>query len=205
MRKLLESKAFWMIIIFVAAMFIVEIDYMDYIPGDITFARWIQHQLPHNLIWATWLSDLGALPWSIVLLAIAFVSTWIMCSLPLASMSLVAFVGAWLIDKGLRYLVFQPRPPAHLIHVFHSTPGSAFPSTTALTYMATIGFIMVMALKSTQSTLVKTLITLACLIILVAVFLARIALGAHWPSDIIVSYLIVLLWLMILTSRIHKT
>src|SRR3989338_5840162 len=109
MKQLLESKALWLMIIFIAAMFIVEIDYVDYIPGDIALARWIQHLLPHNTDWAVWLSNLGGLPWSIVLLAIAFSSIWAMCSLPLASMSLLAFVGAWLIDKGLRYLVFQPR------------------------------------------------------------------------------------------------
>ena len=66
--------------------------------------------------------------------------------------------------------------------------GFAFPSIFGLIYVSTFGYIALLALARTRGT-AAILISVACALVLLVCASARIVLGAHWPSDLWVAYL----------------
>jgi undecaprenyl-diphosphatase len=93
--------------------------------------------------------------------------------------------------------------------VIGAPKGFSFPSTFALVYSTTIGALApAAALWSRRPG--RGAIVATCVILLVLGGLARIALGAHWPSDIFATYAVGLVWSAILLrliagSPIHRT
>jgi membrane-associated phospholipid phosphatase len=99
----------------------------------------------------------------------------------------------WVLGKWLGPWVARPRPSPDLVHVAEKLSGYSFPSLFALTYASTIGFLALLFARKTSGTL-RAAVLLACGVLLLMGWVARIDLGAHWPSDVILSYLIGLLW-----------
>jgi membrane-associated phospholipid phosphatase len=169
-----------------------------YFPGDREVTLFLQSLAPQDTTWAQWITKLATYPWYLVLVGLAFGLAWILHGSSAAILSLISFAGLLLVDKGLRLFVFRPRPSPELVHVDTALMGSSFPSTSALIYMATIGFVGVLAFKALRrGVLPVSSIVLSC-IALILVFIARVTLGAHWPSDILISYLIGLIWILLL-------
>jgi membrane-associated phospholipid phosphatase len=83
--------------------------------------------------------------------------------------------------------------------VFRPLSGYSFPSLFALRYAATFGFLAVLATVKSVG-MVRTFVLIGCVALLILGFVARVALAAHWPSDVIISYLIGLLWASFLVS-----
>jgi len=94
-------------------------------------------------------------------------------------------------------LVARPRPSPDLVRVAEKLSGYSFPSIFALTYASTIGFLVVLFARKAAGELRITAIVICCVFLLIG-WAARIALGAHWPSDVILSYLIGFLWAYLL-------
>jgi membrane-associated phospholipid phosphatase len=67
----------------------------------------------------------------------------------------------------------------------------------ALTYASTLGYLAIQAARK-KSGLLWAILLFVCCAFLITGGLARIVLGAHWPSDIVISYLIALLWALFL-------
>jgi undecaprenyl-diphosphatase len=103
----------------------------------------------------------------------------------------------WLLGPWLNGLIARPRPSANLVQVVGAFSGYSFPSSLALTYASTFGFVAVLA-ANVRSVFPRGAVVTLCCAALVVGGAARIALGAHWPSDIILSYLIALLWASLL-------
>lgn len=182
----------------IAVVGISLINKLAYFPGDIQVAKIIQGNLSVNLSWAAWLSKLAEFPWYIILLALSALLAWLCHSFRSGLFVFISFAGLWSLDKLLRLVVFQPRPSSNLIHVVKALPGSAFPSTAAFIYMATFGFLLFLTLKTYQKSVFNKIIFFVSLFILTTVFFARVALGAHWPSDLLLSYLIGIIWISLL-------
>ncbi len=160
-----------------------------WLPGDPALARLVQATLPASPGWAEAVSALGGFPavW-LLLVATAAGAAWLRGGRGVVAVAL-SFAGMVLLDRLLRHLVFQPRPEPGLIRVVGHPPGSAFPSTFALLFGATIGCFLFCAASRR-----RWLLVVAAVLALVLGFAARIALGAHWPSDVLVSYFAALLW-----------
>jgi membrane-associated phospholipid phosphatase len=75
--------------------------------------------------------------------------------------------------------------------------GYSFPSIFGLTYASTIGFLAALFTRKASGVL-RIAVIIVCGLLLLFGFAARIALGAHWPSDVMLSYLIGLLWAALL-------
>jgi membrane-associated phospholipid phosphatase len=66
--------------------------------------------------------------------------------------------------------------------------GYAFPSIFGLIYGATFGYAGALALVRSRG-VARTALCVVALIFLVGGIDARVVLGAHWPSDLVASYL----------------
>jgi PAP2 superfamily. len=163
-------------------------------PGDVALTRGVQAILPAGPHWALWVSSWATAPREFVLVAIAVLLGALFGGWRVGLLAIPSFIGMWLMDRLLRLFILQPRPTAALVHV-HGVPppGSAFPSTFALIYGATFGFLLMLALLRLRGAPRVLLLVVGGLPLLIGAA-ARLVLGAHWPSDLLVSYLIALAW-----------
>jgi undecaprenyl-diphosphatase len=192
----LKKKA-WVGLLSVAVLLIIGARYSGYFPGDVAVTRLLQWITPTSTGWAQWISSTAKFPWNLVLLALTIGFSWKLAGWRAALLALAGFVGMWILGKYLGPLVARPRPSPNLVHVAEKLSGYSFPSIFALTYASTIGFLAVLFSRKASGVLRVTVITVCGLLLLVGCA-ARIALGAHWPSDVILSYAIGLLWAALL-------
>ena len=192
----LKEKA-WMALFAVTILLIIGARYFSYFPGDVAATRFVQSIAPVSTSWAQWISSTAKFPWNLVLLAVTVGVSWWLAGWRAALLALASFAGMWLLGKWLGPLVARPRPSANIVHVVDKLSGYSFPSIFALTYASTIGFLVVLFARKAAGELRITAIVICCVFLLIG-WAARIALGAHWPSDVILSYLIGLLWAYLL-------
>lgn len=183
----------WMVPLAAALLFTVGAKYSPYFPGDVAVTRFVQWITPASTGWAQWISSTAKFPWNLVLLAVTVGLSWKLAGWRAALPALASFAGMWVLGKWLGPWVARPRPSPDLVYVAEKLSGYSFPSLFALTYASTIGFLALLFARKTSGTL-RAAVLLACGVLLLMGWVARIALGAHWPSDVILSYLIGLLW-----------
>jgi membrane-associated phospholipid phosphatase len=172
--------------------------FFPFFPGDVAVARFIQSLAPQKQGWAVWLTSTARAPQSYVLLGIVFVLAWVISGWRAACLAVASFVAMSFLGQWINPLIARPRPSPRLIHVAGSLSGYSFPSTFALVYASTVGFLAaVAAFRSKQRQAVRLILFLCCVVLLIAGGVARITLGAHWPSDILLSYFIVFVWIVL--------
>ena len=126
-------------------------------------------------------------------MALIFALSWVLAGWRAALLSILSLVGMWVLGAVLGPIIARPRPSPELVRVFRPLTGSSFPSLFALRYAATFGFLAVLVTEKTSGALRPVLLTV-CGALLMLGFVARVALAAHWPSDVIISYYLGLLW-----------
>jgi membrane-associated phospholipid phosphatase len=183
----------WIALFAAAVLLIIGAKYLRYFPGDVIVTRFVQSITPASAGWAQWISSTAKFPWSLVLLAVTVGLSWWLAGWRAALLALACFAGMWVFGKWLGPLVARPRPSPNLVHVVEKLSGYSFPSIFALTYASTVGFLAVLFTRKGSGVLRMTAVGVCCVLLLIG-WAARIALGAHWPSDVALSYLIGLLW-----------
>jgi membrane-associated phospholipid phosphatase len=183
----------WGLLFLVAVAGILAEAALPYLPGDVAVARAVQAALPPGPDWAQAVSASAQWPWTGALILVAAAFGWALRGSRAAILAVVSYIGIWALDQGLRLVLVQPRPSPDLVRVVGHPPGSGFPSTFALVYAGTVGFVAVLALTTGRAPW-RTLLIATCTVLLLVGFGARVALGAHWPSDVLLSYLLGLLW-----------
>lgn len=111
---------------------------------------------------------------------------------------LVAILGSVTTTYIIKYLVLRSRPLAQ----FYIESSPSFPSGHATAAMALYGFFFYIVLKHNRSNLKKLSLTFFVLIIFL-VGASRLYLGVHYFWDILVGYIIGLIWIYI-SAKIHK-
>lgn len=187
----------WLTLLCLAALLTICLRYFPYLPGDVTSTRLIQYLLPESKAWAKVLSSTAKTPWVLILIAVTFVLSWVIAGWRAGLLSIASFIGLWLLGTWLGPVIAQPRPSPELVQVAEAIPGSAFPSIFAFNYIATVGFLAVLAAVKASGSLRSALLVF-CTSLLVIGGIARVGLAAHWPSDVAISYLIGLLWVTLL-------
>jgi membrane-associated phospholipid phosphatase len=97
----------------------------------------------------------------------------------------VVLIGAALFTDAVKDLVMRARPPDPLV----PAPGYSFPSGHTLNSTATYGLIAVIAWRSRLSLAVRRTAAGVGVVLPFLIGLSRIALGAHWPTDVIAGWL----------------
>jgi len=182
---------------FVNVLLIVAAARMAYFPTDLFLARALQSLAFLPLSWASWITATADKPWCFALLVLVVVVAWLLCGWRAALVAVPVFFGLWLFGIWLSPLIAQPRPSPELIRVVGHPKGYAFPSIFGLVYVATFGYLGLLARTQCRGAL-RVLIPLVAVLALLIGADARIVLGAHWPSDLWVAYLIGLLWIFAL-------
>lgn len=155
--------------------------------------KWVQSLVPQDLNWALKVSRTAEFPWVLLILALIFVSSWILAGWQAALISIFSFVGMWALGNWLGPVIARPRPSPELVRVFRPLSGYSFPSLFALRYAATFGFLALLA-AWISSGLFCTVVLIVCGVLLIIGWVARVALAAHWPSDVVISYYLGFLW-----------
>ena len=183
----------WIGLFIFAALVTWSTKYFPYFPGDVAVARWVQSLVPPNLNWATAVSRTAEFPELLLIWAVIFSFSWALAGRRATLLSIFSLVGVLALGKWLGPVIARPRPSPELVQVFRSLSGSSFPSQFALRYGAAFGFLAILAaIKSSGWRRAGLLLGCGALLILGGV--ARIALGAHWPSDVLIYYYLGLLW-----------
>jgi len=149
--------------------------------------------LPANLTWAEEISRTAEFPWILLILTLIFALSWVLAGWRAALLSIFSLAGMWILGAVLSPLIARPRPSLELVRVVRPFSGYSFPSLFALRYAATFGFLAVLAVVKSSGGLRRVLL-IGCSALLALGFVARVALAAHWPSDVAISYYLGLLW-----------
>jgi membrane-associated phospholipid phosphatase len=171
--------------------------YYAYFPGDVAVERWVQSLAPTDLDWATGVSRTAEFPWVLLILALVLALSWVLGGWRAALLSILSLLGMWVLGPWLGPVIARPRPSPELVRIWRPLTGSGFPSLFALRYAATFGFLAILGARKSCGG-VRTVLLTGCGALLLLGFVARVALGAHWPSDVALSYLIGLLWASLL-------
>jgi membrane-associated phospholipid phosphatase len=187
------NYAVWIGLGIVAALATLAEKYSSYFPGDVAVERWVQSLVSPNLNWAEAVSRTAEFPSVLLIMALIFALSWVLAGWRVALLSILSLVGMWVLGAVLGPIIARPRPAPELVGVFRPLTGSSFPSLFALRYAATFGFLAVLVIEKTAGAR-RTVLVTGCGAFLMLGFVARVALAAHWPSDVIISYYLGLLW-----------
>jgi membrane-associated phospholipid phosphatase len=194
----------WIVLFVIATLAVLAAKYYDYFPGDVAIEKWVQSLTDRNLKWAEVVSDAAKSPWIFYILVIVFVVSWYLAGWRAAFASILIFLIMQILGNWLGPFVARPRPSAELVNVLKPLSGYSFPSISALRYAATFGFLAVLTLINGEGA-VRICLVIVCITLLILCFLARVALAAHWPSDVIISYYIALLFAVLLIKLVPKS
>lgn len=164
-----------------------------YFAGDVRLARAVQAALPSPEWWATPVSRLAPAPGKYYVMAIALVAAYLVAGWR----GLAIVVGAVLIEQygaeSTKALFKRPRPSPELIAVSGKYSGFTFPSTTITFFSVTFGAVGVLASVARKAPYRMVIAGVSFGLLLLGC-LARVALGAHWPSDVPLTTLICVCW-----------
>ncbi len=185
--------AVWLGLLAIAVLITLAAKYYAYFPGDVAGERWVQSLVPSNLTWAERISLTGQFPWILLILAPIFALSWALAGWRAALLSFLSLAGMLALGNWLGPAIARPRPTPELVRVLRPLSGSAFPSLFALRFAAIFGYLAILAAVQGRGW-PRAALLLGCGAVLILGGVARIALGAHWPSDVIISYYWGLLW-----------
>ncbi len=181
----------------VIALVTVAAAQLPYLPTDVALARGLQALAPRSIAWALWITVTADRPWCFVLLALTVVAAGLIGGRRVGAVAIPVFIGLWLFGLWLSARVAQPRPSPALIPVYGHPQGYAFPSIFGLVYVATFGYAGIVARMCGRGP-VRLLAPAVAVLILAVGAVARVVLGAHWPSDLWAAYLMGFLWITVL-------
>jgi membrane-associated phospholipid phosphatase len=165
-----------------------------YFAGDVQVTRLVQAASPTPQWWATPVSNLAPAPgkyyvMAVVLTASFFVAGWRGLALIAAFLVLEQY-GA----EHTKAIFSRSRPSRDLVTVFGSPRGFSFPSTTITFFSVTFGGLGILALVRKKAAMRQPVLWTSFAMVLLGC-LARVALGAHWASDVLLTALICMVWI----------
>jgi membrane-associated phospholipid phosphatase len=160
--------------------------------GDVTVARAVQAMSPGTL-WATQVTNLALPPVKYAVMALTVALAYWLAGWKGAALTVAFIFVEQLGGEASKQIARRPRPSRDLIAVVGNPSGFSFPSTFTTFVAVTFGSVFLLALHSRARLAVATA-TLAAVVIALG-WAARVALGAHWPSDVVLTTVVCLAWI----------
>ena len=165
-----------------------------YFAGDVAVSRMVQSASPAPERWAAPISRLAPAPGKyyvmvVVLTAAIFVGGWQGAAL-IAGFLLIEQYGG----EPTKAFFMRPRPSRELVSVFGNFGGYSFPSTTITFFSVTFGALGILAMVRRNAPYRVPVMSIGFGMLFLGCA-ARVALGAHWPSDVLLTSLICLVWI----------
>jgi membrane-associated phospholipid phosphatase len=173
-----RAIAFYAFLIALFGVFCYFANRYDYFPGDVSISQWLQG------IDSAWFKPLMQYAPYVVGLALVIVLLFRLWWRAPASIAITAGA-AGLISWLLKLLVSRPRPPAELVQIMVGTQGYSFPSGHIAWSTVIGGFLFYLAPRLVKSPTIVALLRALLIVLILAVGLSRIYLGAHWLSDVV--------------------
>jgi len=197
-----SARPGWLWPVLVIALVVPLAYFLPRWPGDPDVARVLQHRLigpaPAILITST-----ATRPAVYVLLAVGLlVATWRGRLRGLVTTALLMALW-WYGGEPLKEVFHRPRPTAGFVQVVRSSAGYSFPSTFATTWFSAWLPIAVYAWRTRQRQAGTALAIVAGVAILLGAW-ARIRLGAHWPSDLVMTFALVWATFALIELAVHR-
>lgn len=165
-----------------------------YFAGDVRAARAVQSAFPNAGWWATPISRLAPAPAKYYVMGIALAAAVVV-----AGWRGLALVAAFLLleqygAESTKAIFGRPRPSRDLIAVVGNPSGFTFPSTTITFFCVTFGAVAVLAARRRTARWRWPILAVSAAMVALGC-LARVALGAHWPSDVVLTTVVCLAWI----------
>lgn len=161
---------------------------------DTVILLWI-HQFANPVVDTIMLAitRLGDPSFVVIVVVVSFSILWLRRDRQEARIFLIACLGAFILNTGLKLCFTKHRP--QLWHSLINETSYSFPSGHALGSLVLYGLIAY--LLATNYPKVSRLIYSLTVIMIVAIGVSRLYLGVHWVTDIIAGYGVGFLWLTI--------
>jgi membrane-associated phospholipid phosphatase len=175
------------------AMIGIAVRMEPYFAGDVRVTRAFQQAVGQPEWWATPVSRLAPAPGKYYVMAIAFIAAYVVAGWR----GLVILAGVLLLEQyaaeSTKAWFKRPRPSPDLVTLYGKFGGFTFPSTTITFFSVTFGTVAVLAALSRKAPYRWAIAALSFGMVLLG-GAARVALGAHWPSDVLLTALICMTW-----------
>jgi len=104
--------------------------------------------------------------------------------------------GGELLNRALKFLIARPRPSGDHLWIFGHLTTLSFPSGHVTFYVCYFGFLFsVTSALMRKRSIARRMVLLLLTLLIALIGVSRVALGAHWPSDVVGAYLFGGLWL----------
>ncbi len=173
-----------------------------YFAGDVAVARAVQALSP-GTGWATTYTRSATSPVKWVVAAVALLACYALGGWPGAVLFVVALTFEQMFGEASKSLFMRPRPSRDLIQVVGTPSGYSFPSTFMTFHSVVLGCIWLLARQSRSSTGRSIALAAVPLLVIVA-WACRVAVGAHWPSDVMLTTVVCVMWLALLNRVVQR-
>jgi membrane-associated phospholipid phosphatase len=163
-----------------------------YFAGDVAVARAVQAASP-GTAWATAVTSLALEPAKWIVMTLAVVCAFWLAGWKGAAIALAAIAIEQNFGEASKQIAQRPRPSRELIGVVGNPSGFSFPSTFTTFIAVTFGTVLLLAVGSRVRQ--ARLVAVVSALVIVLGWAARVALGAHWPSDVVFTSVVCLAWI----------
>jgi undecaprenyl-diphosphatase len=172
---------------------------MPFFAIDLKISRGIQ--LIHYTYFAALMSALswpGFSPQSIIITLLVIAVIYAFGLRWEAVSAIFATIFSTAVNVFVKDLVQRPRPTSNLVNVFAQLNSYSFPSGHVMYYLSFFGFVWFLAFTLLKPSPVRTTLLIFFGILIALVGVSRVFLGEHWASDVLGSYLLGSLTLVVI-------
>jgi membrane-associated phospholipid phosphatase len=161
------------------------------LPFDVPIDRFVQQFNWGPVVYPMDLINASAGIWQVLIGAVAVVALFVL-ERRAGWLMLIGSISS-LLDNIIKLVISRQRPPADLVHILSPTTGFSFPSGHAV-FFTWMSFMIAVSIAPKIRPAYRPLLWIVAAVVIVLTCIARVWVGAHWPSDVIGGVLLGVGW-----------